>query len=254
MHQIFKDHNLHPFKLTKVQDLRPEDPPRRLELCNWLLQQHANNENFLRSVLVTDEKGFSREGTFNPHNNHLWSEENPHGMHVRGYQEKFSINVWAGICGNCLVGPYILPERLNGHNYLVFLQQVLPEFLEAELPLPLLFNHWFQHDGCPAHYALPVRAHLDQVYPNRWIGRGGPVAWSPRSPDLTPLDFFLWGAMENLFYATPVADIQDLQARVVMAAEEIRGTNGVFDRVRASWIERCRKCVEQNGGHFQHLL
>ncbi|PNF27274.1 hypothetical protein B7P43_G05160, partial [Cryptotermes secundus] len=29
------------------------------------------------------------------------------------------------------------------------------------------------------------------------IGRGGPVTWSPRSPDLTPLDYFLWGYVKN---------------------------------------------------------
>jgi len=30
------------------------------------------------------------------------------------------------------------------------------------------------------------------MYPNRWIGRGEPQNWPARSPDLTPLEFFLW--------------------------------------------------------------
>ncbi|EZA49263.1 hypothetical protein X777_12459 [Ooceraea biroi] len=33
---IFHEHNLHPFKLTKVQDLAPGDPPQRLHYCQWL--------------------------------------------------------------------------------------------------------------------------------------------------------------------------------------------------------------------------
>ncbi|GBL73687.1 hypothetical protein AVEN_230681-1 [Araneus ventricosus] len=37
-------------------------------------------------------------------------------------------------------------------------------------------------------------------YPGRWIGRGGPVLWPPRSPDLTSLDFFLWGHLKELVY------------------------------------------------------
>ncbi|KAJ4429330.1 hypothetical protein ANN_26334 [Periplaneta americana] len=39
----------------------------------------------------------------------------------------------------------------------------------------------------------------------RWIGRGGPVAWPAQSPDLTPLDFFLWGCMKEKVYQTEVA-------------------------------------------------
>ena len=31
--------------------------------------------------------------------------------------------------------------------------------------------------------------YLNECFPNRWLGRGGPVAWPPRSPDLTPLDY-----------------------------------------------------------------
>ena len=27
-------------------------------------------------------------------------------------------------------------------------------------------------------------------FPDAWIGRGGPIPWPPRSPDLSPLDFF----------------------------------------------------------------
>jgi hypothetical protein len=31
------------------------------------------------------------------------------------------------------------------------------------------------------------------TYHDRWIGRRGPTAWPPFSPDLNPLDFYLWG-------------------------------------------------------------
>ena len=46
-------------------------------------------------------------------------------------------------------------------------------------------------NGAPPHWGLVVREFLDQTFPNRWIGRDGPIAWPPRSPDLTPLDFFM---------------------------------------------------------------
>ena len=122
VHRILKENNYHPFKLQKVQDLKPEDPSRRLAFCEWLLQKHEINNNFSGLILACDEKGFSRGGTFNANNNHHWSVDNPHATFIRGYQDKFSVNVWAGILGNHLICPYILPHRLNGANYLVFLR------------------------------------------------------------------------------------------------------------------------------------
>ncbi|EZA50974.1 hypothetical protein X777_10543, partial [Ooceraea biroi] len=140
---IFHEHNLHPVKLTKVQDLAPGDPPQRLHYCQWLNACIGENTNFLSFVCSTDEKGFSREGTFNPHNAHYWAEENPHVIHVRGYEQKFFINVWARIVGDHLLGPYILPARLNAQNYLIFLQQQLPDYLD-DLPLQFRRVMWWQ--------------------------------------------------------------------------------------------------------------
>nr|CAD7408516.1 unnamed protein product [Timema cristinae] len=52
------------------------------------------------------------DGTTNSHNNPLWAPASPNTL-VRAYQQRFSINVWAGIVGDTLVGPYLLPERMS---------------------------------------------------------------------------------------------------------------------------------------------
>ena len=51
-----------------------------------------------------------------------------------------------------------------------------------------------------------------------WIGRGGRMALPPRSPDLTQMDFFLWGHFKALIYSSPVDFIEDLIACLVKAA------------------------------------
>jgi hypothetical protein len=54
-----------------------------------------------------------------------------------------------------------------------------------------------------------------------WIGRRGPIAWPPRSPDLTLLDFFLWGYIKDLVYQTKVQDVAELRRRITAACETV---------------------------------
>ena len=77
-------------------------------------------------------------------------------------------------------------------NYIIFIRDTLPEMLE-NVPLQVRQLLWFQHDGASAHFALNLREYLNNVFPNRWIERGGPVQWPPRFPDLAPMDLFIWG-------------------------------------------------------------
>ena len=73
----------------------------------------------------------------------------------------------------------------------------------------------FQQDGAPPHRGLIVRDFLNETFPNRWIGRNGSTPWPPRSPDITPLDFFLWGYVKDRVYRTPVRDVETLQSQII---------------------------------------
>jgi len=69
-----------------------------------------------------------------------------------------------------------------------FLQNILPQLLDVDLATRQRL--WMQQDSVPPHYARNGRNILNQMFLNRWIGKGGPVSWPFRSSDLTPLDFF----------------------------------------------------------------
>ncbi|XP_011860699.1 PREDICTED: uncharacterized protein LOC105557910 [Vollenhovia emeryi] len=120
---------------------------------------------------------------------HYWSVENPHWLRQVEHQRPWSVNVWCGILGTQIIGPYFIEDNLNGQMYSDFLD-VLPIRME-DVPLQKRMDMWFQHDGCPAHYSRISQEVLDRNYPGRWIGRGGPQNWPARSPDLTSADFFL---------------------------------------------------------------
>ncbi|GFW65150.1 uncharacterized protein TNCV_394161 [Trichonephila clavipes] len=64
--------------------------------------------------------------------------------------------------------------------------------LELEETVPDFF---LQQNGAPPHCNKNVRELLNERLPHRWIGRAGPqdlicLHWPPKSPDLTPCEFF----------------------------------------------------------------
>ncbi|KAJ4444586.1 hypothetical protein ANN_06382 [Periplaneta americana] len=108
--------------------------------------------------------------------------------------------------------------------------------------------------GAPSHFAYTVRDHLCATFPERWIGRGGPVSWPARSPDLTALDFFLWSYGKSLVYETPIDTEEDLRARILGACDNVRTKPGSFQRLRQNLVRRCHACIEARGRSFEHLL
>ena len=151
----------------------------------------ASTSPYFHGAFSSQMNVHTRDCVLNSRNSHVWADENSHAPHVHGFQQRFSVNVWAGILDGHVIGPYQLPSRLTGPIYLIFLQQVLGVLLDA-VPLNVRQDMWFQHDGAPPHFSLHVRELMDRRFEQRWIGRGGPIACPPGSPDLTPLDFFLW--------------------------------------------------------------
>ena len=69
---------------------------------------------------------------------------------------------------------------------------------------------------------------VSTVFPGRWIGRGSPIPWPARSPDLSPLYYFLWGYLKSLVFETPVETGIELVARIVAVYYIIQNTSGIF--------------------------
>ncbi|KAJ4442666.1 hypothetical protein ANN_04255 [Periplaneta americana] len=112
--RLLKEYQLYPYHLERVQALSPADYPARVRFCQWFLQQCGVNPNFPALVLFTHEAQFTRDGITNFHNQHVWAYENPRATVPSHHQVRFSLNMWAGIIGDRLVGPHVLVNRLTG--------------------------------------------------------------------------------------------------------------------------------------------
>jgi hypothetical protein len=177
--------------ITFCWDAEQCDKPIMTAYCQWLLCQHISDVTLVTRLLATEEAGFMRDGIFYFHNSHLWAENNPHARHFANHQCHFSINVWAGIIRDDLLGPLRIQGRLTGASYLHLLQDELCLLLENN-DLQRCQQMWLLHDGAPPHFSA-VWAFLNTNLLEWKTERGGPQTWPPRSPDLYPKDFFLWG-------------------------------------------------------------
>ena len=95
-------------------------------------------------------------------------------------------------------------------------------------------------DGAPPHFSCFVTDVLNDRFPD---------AWPPRSPDLSPLDFFLWGYIKNIVYAEKIRNIQQLQERITPAIETV-----TRDMIQKTWQEiefRLDVSRATNGAHIE---
>ena len=107
----------------------------------------------------------------------------------------------------------------------------------------------FMQDGAPPHFNCFVTDVLNERFPDAWIGRGGPIPWPPRSPDLSPLDFFLWGYIKNIVYAKKIRNIQQLQERITSATETV--TRDMIQKTCKETEFRLDVSTATNGAHIE---
>ena len=116
--RTLREDNLYPYHDQRVQHLEPGNHAQRMDLCHWV---KAHRE-LLGVILFTDEASFTRDGINNLRNVHTWSHHNPHATSVTHFQRRFSVNVWCGVLGNRLIGPFVFDNNLTGNTYEAFLR------------------------------------------------------------------------------------------------------------------------------------
>ncbi|GFV10622.1 uncharacterized protein TNCV_2122731 [Trichonephila clavipes] len=95
---------------------------------------------------------------------------------------------------------------------------------------------WFQQDGATCHTARATIDLLKDTFGDRLISRFGPVNWPPRSCDLTPLDYFLWGYVKSLVYADKPQTLDHLEDNIRRVIADIRPQ--MLEKVIEKWTSR----------------
>lgn len=131
--------------------------------------------------------------------------------------------------------------KINSQSYCDdVLAQMLPEIEDKML------DYTFMRDGAPAHRAQKTLEYLrsncaDFIEPN---------LWPPSSPDLNPVDYFIWSALEEKVYRRQqIRTIAQLKERIVKCWKELPQ-----DAIRGAimkWRSRLKEVVSRGGGHIE---
>ncbi|GFV59198.1 transposable element Tc3 transposase [Trichonephila clavipes] len=159
----------------------------------------------------SDEAHFWLNGYVNKQNCRIWSEANPHA-YVETPLHPEKLTVWCALWAGGIIGPYFFKND-EGHNEL-----------------------WFQQDGATCHTARATIDLLKDTFGDRLISRFGPGNWPPRSCDLTPLDYFLWGYVNSLVYADKPQTLDHLEDNIRRVIADIRPQ--MLEKVIENWTSR----------------
>ncbi|GFX55290.1 putative DD41D transposase [Trichonephila clavipes] len=186
------------------------DQARRI-FVEWAQNEIAVVPDFHKRILFSDEPHFWLNGYVNKQNCRIWSEVNPQ-VYVETPLHPEKLTVWCALWAGGIIGPYFFKND-EGHNEL-----------------------WFQQDGATCHTARATIDLLKDTFGDRLISRFGPVNWPPRSCDLTPLDYFLWGYVKSLVYADKPQTLDHLEDNIRRVIADIRPQ--MLEKVIENWTSR----------------
>ena len=87
----------------------------------------------------------------------------------------------------------------------MFCNELLETLSEGQLRMA-----WFMQDGASPHTAHETIAYLRELFNTLLHALGTDHEWSPHSPNLNPLDFWLWRAAKRTIFADKPRSLDDI--------------------------------------------
>lgn len=154
-------------------------------------------------ITILDKIWFSDESYFYLHpkacNSVVWARTKPLNNFIQTPSHSAKILVWMAV-SNSGIFWRIIQGNMNASTYLNLLKA---EFIPYLRRRNLKQSSYFMQDGAPSHTSKTVLSYLNKQFKERIISTRYPkifnmgIEWPPYSPDLTPLDFCIWGTLKS---------------------------------------------------------
>ncbi len=212
-------------------------------------ESHSVSGCLMNSMVTLDNFFFSDEALFtldgyiiNSQLYTVWSTDNPHAYVDKAIHPP-QIGVWCLMLWKRIVGPIFFTTAVYSKVYCDIIQQCVALLEPDERCCQ------FQQDGARPHTSNETMDCLQEFFGDWLIFKG---LWPPRSPDMTPLDFFWWGTLKNKVYETTPANLEQLKVKITSEISKI--SQQMLKKVFRNLLRRTLTCKSNAGGHFQHLL
>jgi transposase len=249
---VHRDLKLKCLKKRRAQELTTANKLTRLSRSKRLLRKYPQHQ--VGFIWFTDEKVFTVSSPNNPQNDRLYVPVATKKKHVSAARQlrtrsTFSKSIMVSI-GVSLLGCtelfFVEPGvKVNGAYYreVLLSQQLLPAIRQQSGDY-----YVFQQDGAPSHRAFDTVEMLRLATP-AFIP---PSLWPPNSPDLNPVDYKIWGVLQDRVYGTRIRDVDHLKRRLV--EEWARFDQSIIDGAINQWRQRLNACVHADGEHFEQMI
>ena len=249
---IHQDLKLRCFKKRRAQDLSEANKTKRLICAKQLLKRFpAHAVSF---VWFTDEKLFTVAPPVNPQNDRVYAwtgtkkKQVPATRLLRtrsNFSKSVMVSVGVSALG-CTKLIYIEPGvKINGAYYRDVLcrQHLLPATRTVSGEF-----FTFQQDNAPAHRARETVEMLS----HETLDFISPLQWPPNSPDLNPVNYEIWGRLQERVYRSRICDVNHLMERLIKEWCDL--DHNIICAAVNQWRTRLRASVRADGGHFEHQL
>jgi hypothetical protein len=240
------------YKRIPVQQLSNVNKEKRLHCCMQLLERFP--ERSVRRIWFTDEKMFTVSTPINSQNDRVYSTAckkiNVDSKRILVERSHFSKSIMVSV-GVSKMGKtnvvFVEPGAKVNSTY--YCEQVLNAGLLPTIREKCGYHNWvLQQDGAPSHRAANTinflqRENILFIEPNMW---------PPNSPDLNPVDYSIWGALQQCVYKHRIRDINHL--KVVINVEWGKLSQRLVSRSIEQWRSRLEYVVQENGGHIEHIF
>ena len=167
--------------------------------------------------------------------------------------------VFAGTCRGRIFGVTFIREILRSVPYQNIVKNTCIPQLKAMNGGSLRGITW-QQDGANIHRNPAFMDYLENTFDGNVLALGADVrrrrghSWSPRSPDLSTLDFALWPILKRRVFKAPRPQtIAELEARIVAEIDQLNREQDLINRCHISVRGRAQLCLQNFGGHFEFM-
>ena len=251
---LHEDLECFPYKIQVAQQLTGAAIEKRLDFAGEMCQLIDERAININKIIFTDEAHFWLDGYVNRQNFRVWGTEKPELLRTKPLHPQ-KLTVWCGLTSAGIIGPFFIEYSITSEVYHELLDnEILPEIRDRGW----IDEYHFQHDGAPPHTTRLNLGLLRDNFGSRVIARSFPemfgegLAWPPYSPDLSPLDFFLWGYVKDKVYQSNPTTLGDLKEAISTIIDSV--PNEILSRSIGSFERRLRMLTHTGGEHIENIL